>query len=510
MLATKKSNVHKWWTLTVVCLATFMLLLDITIVNVALPSIQKDLHAGFSDLQWVIDAYSLTLATLVLNAGSLADRYGRKKIFIIGIALFTLASAICGAATSPVMLIVSRAVQGIGGGFMFATSLSLLAQDFHGKERGTAFGIWGAITGIAVAVGPLVGGTLINAGSWRWIFFVNLPIGILTIAATAMKVRESRNSKETKTDWSGVILLTAALFCLIFALIKANSWGWSSTNILSLFAGGIVLLAAFLAVEVYKKQPILELKLFKIPSFTAAQLAAFALSGSIFSLFLYITLYLQDVLGYSPLATGVRFLPVTGMMFVVAAISGRMSAKVSPKVLIGGGLVAVAIGLILMHGVSDSSSWTVLLPGLIVSGLGVGMVNPALANLAIGVVPPEESGMASGANNTFRQIGIASGVAILGALFQSKIQHVVSSSLAVAKLSGKQIQSIAQAVSSGATKQVIQQAPKSYKGFLVHTTKTAFISGLNELFWVAAVIAGAGAVITFVAVRRKDFSVYPH
>jgi EmrB/QacA subfamily drug resistance transporter len=509
-LMAKTDDKRRWWTLGAVCAATFMLLLDITIVNVALPPIQAALNASFSDLQWVVDAYALALATIVLNAGSLADRYGRKKLFIAGIAIFTISSAVCGAATSPGMLIAARAVQGIGGGIMFATSLSLLAQDFHGPERGVAFGIWGAVTGAAVAVGPLAGGLLTNYLDWRWIFYVNLPIGIITILVSLWKVKESRNNQETKTDWLGAILLSGALFCLVYGLIEANGWGWTSNGIISLFASAAILLVLFLGVESYRQQPVLQLSLFKKPSFSGAQLAALTLSGSIFAFFLYITLYFQDILGYTPLQAGVRFLPVTIVAFVVAAIAGRLSARVPGKYMIGIGLLVISIGLALGLGVTTSSTWLHLLPGLVVCGFGIGMVNPSLANVAIGVVPPQESGMASGVNSTFRQVGIAGGIAILGAIFEASISHSLKSGLAVAHLTGTQLTAVVSAVSGGESSLVIAKTPAALRSTVAGVTHQAFITGFNELLVVTSLTALAGAVLSFILIRKKDMAVYEH
>lgn len=503
-------NSRKWWTLTVVCAATFMLLLDITIVNVALPSIQVALNASFADLQWVVDAYSLALATIVLNAGSLADRYGRKKLFITGIAIFTIASAVCGAATDPTMLIVARAVQGIGGGIMFATSLSLLAQDFHGKERGVAFGIWGAVIGAAVAIGPLVGGLLTNYLDWRWIFYVNLPIGIITIIISLWKLKESRNKDETSTDWLGVILLSGTLFCLVYGLIEGNTWGWSSIGIISLFAGSVILGIMFLAVESYIKFPILPLKLFKKPSFTGVQLAAIGISASIFAMFLYITLYFQDVLGYTALQAGIRFLPVTLVAFVVSAVSGRLTSRIPGKWMIGVGLILISFGLIISHGVTISSNWLHLLPGMIVCGFGIGMVNPSMANVAIGVVPPQQSGTASGANNTFRQVGIAGGIAVLGAIFVASITNSFNKSVLAYHLSGAQIKQAVSAVSAGQSSQVINASPTQYHPLVAQVAHQAFITGFNELLIVTSIIALVGAIFAFALIRKKDMAVYSH
>jgi EmrB/QacA subfamily drug resistance transporter len=500
----------KWWTLIVVCAATFMLLLDVTIVNVALPSIQHELKANFTYLQWIVDAYALALATVVLNAGSLADRYGRKKLFTIGLIVFTLASALCGASTSPLMLDIARAIQGIGGGIMFATSLSLLAQDFHGPERGVAFGVWGAVTGAAVAVGPLIGGVITSYIDWRWIFYVNLPIGLITIALTYWKTKESRNTTETKTDWWGALMLSGSLFCLIYALTEADAWGWSSTKIVTLFAVAIIVLMIFLAYETYVKQPILQLKLFRKPSFSGAQIAALTLSGSIFALFLYLTLYFQDVLGYTPLQAGLRFLPMTLIIFVVAAIAGRLSSKIPGKLMISIGLLLVSIGLLMSHGLTIYSSWTHILPGLMVAGFGAGMVNPSLANVAIGVVPPKESGMASGVNNTFRQVGIAGGVAVLGALLQNSIRNSLNHSIIASHLTATQLTNSVSAISSGESSLVVKASPLRLQHSVGIVAHQAFINGLNDLFYVTAAVALAGAILSLLLIRRKDLAVYNH
>src|SRR5918995_2371624 len=281
-----------------------MLLLDITVVNVALPSIREDLGASFADLQWVVDAYALTLAALVLTAGSLADRLGRRRLFAIGLGVFSLASLLCALAPDPTFLNLARAIQGVGGAVMFAVSLALGARESPaGRERGTAMGIYGATIGAAVAVGPLVGGALTDSLGWESVFYLNVPIGLAAIAVTYLRLRESRDPNATRVDWAGVATFSSALFLLVLALVRGNDEGWGSTLIVSLFAGAAALMAAFVAIESRVKEPMLPLGLFRLPSFTGVQLAAFAVSGSMFALFLYLTLYLQNYLGYTPFET---------------------------------------------------------------------------------------------------------------------------------------------------------------------------------------------------------------
>jgi EmrB/QacA subfamily drug resistance transporter len=494
---------RKWWTLIAVCVATFMLLLDITIVNVALPDIQSKLHASFSELQWVVDAYALMLAALLLTAGSLADLFGRRIVFAAGLVLFSLASLACGLAPDAVTLDLFRGAQGIGGAVMFATSLALLAQEFHGAERGTAFGVWGATIGGAVAIGPLVGGVLTEGLGWEWIFFVNVPIGIGAVALTLLRVPESRDPNARGVDWLGVLTFSSALFLLVFALIRGNDEGWTSGLILGLLGAAVVLLVVFFAVEVRQERPMLDLSLFRKPTFAGASIVAFALSFSMFSMFLYLTLYIQNVLGYSPLQAGLRFLPITLLSFVVAPLAGRLSTRFPARLFFAVGLGLVGVGLLLMGGLRFDSDWTALLAGFVVAGAGIGLVNPVLASTSVGVVEPARSGMASGINNTFRQVGIATGVAALGAIFQGRVDSKLTELLAhtpAADLAAR----VAHIVGSGQVAQVAQVVPPPLRATVSHAARQAFISSLNELFVIAGICAFAGALLGLLLVRQSD------
>src|SRR6516165_4683845 len=349
---------NKWWTLVAVCLGIFMLLLDITIVAVALPDIQRGLGSSFSDLQWIVDAYALTLAAFLLTAGSLSDMYGRRRMFLIGLAVFTGASLLCGFATSTLILQVSRAVQGVGGAIMFAVSLALLADAFRGKDRGVAFGIWGAITGIAVAVGPLLGGVLTSGISWRWIFFVNGPVGAVAIVITVLKVAESRQPGAARPDWPGFVLFSLGLASLVYGLIASGQKSFGNSLVVGSFVAAGVLLAAFVLAELRGAHPMFDLRLFRVPAFTGGAVAAFGLSASIFAMILYLVLYLQDILGYSALGTGLRLTVLSAGMFAAATIPGRASARVPARLLIGAGLIGGGAGLLLMRGLGAASSWT--------------------------------------------------------------------------------------------------------------------------------------------------------
>ncbi len=493
---------RKWRVLIVVCVAVFMLLLDITVVNVALPNIEKELHTSFTDLQWVVDAYALTLAATMLNAGSLGDLIGRKRVFLAGIGFFTISSAFCGAATSPLWLIVARGAQGIGGAIMFAVSLAIISQEFHGRERGTAFGIWGATVGAAVAIGPLVGGALTTYVGWRWIFFVNIPIGIACIAAGIRELHESRNEEHGGFDLPGLFTWTGGLFALVLGLLRGNDWGWSSGRVVGLFATAAVLLAGFAAIELRRAAPMLDFRLFRVPTFTGAQTTAFAISSGMFAQFLFLPLYLENVRGYSAVGAGVRFLPLSLVSFVVAPVAGRLSARIPVRFLLGGGLALCGVALLLMWGVTIHSSWTELLAGFLVAGVGIGTVNAPLASTSVSVVEPRRAGMASGINNTYRQVGIATGIAALGAIFQSRIASYLSAS---GKVPAAQVHRLSQAVSSGATSQALRAVPAQFRSSAKTLADSAFISGLNEILLVAAFVLFAGAVLAFALVRQQDF-----
>ncbi len=500
---------RKWWTLIAVSVAIFMLLLDITVVNAALPDIQRSLHSSFSDLQWVVNAYSLTLAAFLLTAGSLADLLGRRRIFVSGLILFTAASAACGLSGSPLQLNLFRAVQGAGGAMMFATSLALIASAFHGKERGVAFGIYGGVIGAAVAVGPVIGGVITSGIGWEWIFFVNVPIGIGAVFLTLTQVQESRDPDARGVDWLGLVTFSGSLFLLVFALVQGNEKGWGSTEIVGFLAASAILMALFLVAEVRQQRPMLDLSLFRRPAFTGANLVALGVSASMFSMFLYLTLYIQDVLGYSPLQAGLRFLPITLLSFVVAPLSGRLSVRVPVRVLIGCGMVLVSIGLAAMTAVEPSSGWTVLIPGFILAGAGIGLINPPLASTAVGVVHHSRSGMASGINNTFRQVGIATGIAGLGAVFQHQVTNKTTAALNLSAGGREALTAahghLAGALVSGDVGGVAGALPAAGRQALEHAYRVGFTGAFTTILEIAAGIALAGAIAGFALIRQSDF-----
>jgi EmrB/QacA subfamily drug resistance transporter len=497
---------RKWWTLIAVSVATFMLLLDITVVNVALPAIRKGLGASFTDLQWVVDAYALTLAALVLTAGSLADRFGRRKLFAIGLGIFSVASLLCALAPDATALNLSRALQGVGGAVMFAVSLSLIAQEFTaGRERGVAMGIYGSTIGVAVAIGPLLGGALTDSLGWESIFYINVPIGLAAIAITALKVRESRDPNATRVDWPGVATFSTALFLLVLALVRGNDEGWGSTTIVSLLVGAAVLMTAFLVIERRVAEPMLPLELFKRPAFTGVQLSAFAISSSLFALFLYLTLYLQNYLGLSPFQAGVRYLPITVASFFAAPIAGALLSRVHARVMLSIGLVGVGVGLLLMGGIAAGDEWTTLLGGMLVAGAAVGLLNPVIADVAVSVVPRERSGMAAGINDTFRQVGVSVGIAVWGAVFVGRgADKVTELTAGTSAAAGGRPRQLVEAASSGNLDQVLHASPPGARQSIAHAAREGFLAGMNDVLLMGSLVAFVGALVALWLVRERD------
>jgi EmrB/QacA subfamily drug resistance transporter len=449
------------WTLAVVCAATAMLMLDIAVVNTALSAIAADLDTGLSGLQWVVDAYTLPLAATVLTAGSLADRFGHRRLFGIGLGVFTATSLLCAAAQSITMLNASRAAQGVGAAIMFAVSLAVLSNAFpRMEERIKALAAYGATMGGSFAVGPLVGGALTSGLDWRWIFLINLPLGLMCLWIVRQFVVESMNPRAPRVDRPGLVTLTGGLFLLVFALLRGNEVGWASATILASFGGAIALLCAFVTVEARVAQPMLPLRFFRNPSFTGAQVAAFGISASLFAMWLYMTLYLQQILGLSAIEAGLVYLPGTILNFLVAGATASVGQRVSPRVLIAAGLALIGAGQALLTIVAADSSWWLFLPGLLVAMLGTGMFNPAVSQVALSSAPAEQSGLAAGVNDMFRQAGIAVGVAALGAL-----------------------------VPAGAA--------------LGEGSAQSYVDGLHDALWVGAVLALAAAGATALLIRGR-------
>jgi len=481
---------RRWVPLLAVCLGTFMLLVDVTIVTVALPAISTALDASFSSLQWILDIYALLLAALVMAAGSLSDLLGRRRVYVGGLILFALSSLACGLSTNISMLIAARAVQGIGAAAMFATTTALIAATYNGKDRGIAFGLWGAVNGAAAASGPIIGGLLTEQFSWRAIFLVNLPVAVLALVVSIVGLSESRNPYATRVDISGAVVFTAAVGAIVYGVISGNDNGWSDPVTLVSLDIGIVGLVVFVLIETGKPHAMLDMTLMRTPSFGAMMFAALMLNGCAFANLAFVSVWLQSVQSLDPVETGLVFMPLSITAFVAAAITGTRLHKLAPKIPVGIGLLLIGIGVLLQTRVTAGSEWTVLLPGLFVTGLGVGMTNPALADAALAAAPRERAGMAGGATNTFRQLGYAIAIAVLGTVFatRAKTELGMFSSPDLA----------ASLLSSGQSPRLIAAMPAAMQPTAQQAIEAAFADGLDRVFLLSglgALLAGAVALL---------------
>lgn len=500
---------RKWWPLTAVCLGAFILLVDVTIVNVALPSMAEDLDASFTSLQWVIDGYALALAALLLASGSLADRFGHRRLYVYGLALFAVASLACGLAPTAEVLIAARVVQGIGGAAMFATAPALLLSSYQGRDRGTAFGVWGAANGAAAAAGPLLGGLLTEHLSWPAIFWVNLPIAAVAIAMTLRVVRADqpgtspgRNGR-ARVDLPGATAFTVVAGTLTYGLIRGGEAGWASTEILATFAVTVLALVAFVVIEHRTARrgdaPMLDLALLRRPSFAGLMSGALLLQGGAFGCLVLVSLWLQSVLGLGPIAAGLALTPLAAASFLVAAVAGRHIQRLAPRLPIGAGLLCVAAGMLLLRvGMTAEAGRASLMGGLVVTGIGVGLATPVLVSAATSTVPPQRAGMAGGAVNTFRQLGMTLAIAVLGAVFTSRTATALAGPGTVPDADAG-----AAALAAGQAQRLVEAAPPAHRDAAQHLVHQAFAAGLDRVFLLSAVAAALGGLIVLVLVRPQ-------
>ncbi len=413
---------RKWWTLAAVAVGLFMIMLDNTVVNVALPSIQKDLHIGASELEWVFNAYALTFGVLLLSGGKLADLFGRRAIFIAGLVVFTGASLWCGLAGGAASLIAARSVQGVGAALMNPATLSIITATFPPRQRGTAIGIWAGVSALALAIGPLVGGILTQDINWSWIFFINIPVGVLGVLAARIFIDETRDtSRVQRLDLPGLVTSAVGLFALTLALIETNDHAWGSTLVMSLFAGSVVALAAFVLLEMHQRVPMLDLTLFRDRTFAGANAVMLLIGLAMFGIFFYNSLFLQRVLDYGAIKTGATFLPMTVLIIFVAPAAGKISDRVGPRWLMGLGMALLTGSLLLFATLDASSSWWNILPGLLVGGFGIAITMAPTTAAAMGSVPVNKAGVGSAVINSMRQVGGSLGVAIMGALLATSV-----------------------------------------------------------------------------------------
>ncbi|MGB7588633.1 MAG: MFS transporter [Solirubrobacterales bacterium] len=498
---------RKWWTLGAMCFALFMIMLDNTVVNVALPSIQRDLGASISGLEWTINGYTLSFAVLLATGGRLGDIFGRRRMFLFGVVIFALSSATAGVAASSTDLVVSRVVQGVGAALMMPATLSIITDAFPAHERGKAMGTWAGVSALALAVGPVLGGFLTEHVTWRAIFYLNIPVAAGAIIAALFAVRESRDTTVAReVDYAGVALLTASLTALVLALIEGNSWGWGSPEIVALLVGAAIGMAAFVAVELRVRTPMVEFRFFSDRNFLGAVVVALIVSFAMLGVFFFLALYMQDILGYSPLEAGVRFLPSTLMIVTVAPIAGRLSDRFGPRWLIAVGLVIVAASLYSFSGIAVDSTYMDLLPGFMLLGIGIAMTMSPMTSAAMNAVAVEKAGIASGVLSMFRMVGGSLGVAVTGAIFQGLVSSQINSLLAGTSVSAAQRSDLVHQVGGGSAEALRGMAPGEAKR-VVAAGQEAFVYALGHAMTVSAAVALAGAAIGAVAIHAKRHGV---
>jgi EmrB/QacA subfamily drug resistance transporter len=460
---------RKWWTLGAMCFALFMIMLDNTVVNVALPSIQRDLGASISGLEWTINGYTLSFAVLLATGGRLGDIFGRRRMFLIGVVIFALSSATAGLAAGATDLVVSRVAQGVGAALMMPGTLSIITDAFPAHERGKAMGTWAGVSALALAIGPVLGGFLTEHVSWRAIFYLNVPVAIAAVTATLFAVRESRDTTVGhEVDYLGVVTLTAALTALVLALVEANSWGWGSPAIVGLLAGSVLAGIAFVATELRVKVPMVEFRFFADRNFLGAVVVALIITFAMMGVFFFLALYMQDILRYSPLEAGVRFLPATLMIVGVAPVAGRLADRFGPRWLIVAGLLILTASLYTFTGIAVNSSYLDLLPGFMLLGIGIALTMSPMTSAAMNAVAVQKAGIASGVLSMFRMVGGSLGIAVTGAIFQG---------------------------SAGSSFEAA--APQQ------------FVNGLSDAMAVSAAVTLAGAAIAALAIRAKGKQVSP-
>jgi EmrB/QacA subfamily drug resistance transporter len=486
---------RRWWTLGAMCFALFMMMLDNTVVNVALPSIQRDLHASLSALEWTINAYTLTLAVLLVTGGRLGDIFGRRRGFMIGVVVFGVSSAVIGLAPNGEVLVAFRAIQGIGAAFMMPATLSIITQAFPPEQRGTAIGTWAGVSAMALAIGPVFGGFLTQSVSWRAIFFINPPIALIAIGVTLFATRESRDETVDRTvDYPGIATLTASLTALVLALVEGNAWHWGSARIVVLFAIAAVGLIAFVAIELHSRAPMVDFGFFRSRSFLGSNVVAFFVTFAMFSQFFFLTLYMQNVLHYSPLQSGVRFLPSTILIIITGPIAGRLSDRIGPRPLMTLGLLIVAGALLLQSGLTVHTGYGLLLPGFMMMGLGMGLVMSPMSTAAMNAVDRTKAGVASGTLSMSRMVGGTFGVAAMGALVTAVGRAKINSALP--SVPGSVRSALESALGSGGAGPHV--GPR-----IVAVTHDAFVTALSTGLTVGAIVAAAAAVVAAVLIQPR-------
>jgi len=500
-----ESRERKSGVLLTLGLISSLIMLDSNIVAVALPSIARSLGANFSDIEWVVSAYILTFAALLMAAGSYADRHGRKLAMLIGLAIFTAASGICGAATSALMLNAARALQGIGASLLLTASLAVINHTFHGAERAKAYAFWGACLGIAITSGPIVGGVVTDFFGWRWAFLMNLPIGIILFIAAYTMIGESSDHEAKKLDYLGIVSFSVGLFFLIWALIDGNSLGWADARILMRLALALLMFVGFYVAEVLQHRPMVDLSLFRQPTFLGSAFAMLGYAGGAQVLIFFLPLYLQNVYALRPATAGIAMLPFALPMFLTPRIGARLASHYSGRTLLTVGLAITVVGNLLMAVFSAMNSpYGAFAVGMLITGIGAGLLNSETAKVMQGAVPPQRAGMASGLSATTRFVGLLLGVAGVGAVLSLRAADRFLTLVANRGFDTDLMIRAATRVASGDIAQVISGMDTSAIHVVRQAAETAFATGFSAASAIAAIVAGISCILTFTLVRAAD------
>ena len=485
----------RWWTLGAMCFALFMLMLDNTVVNVALPSIQRDLHATLSALEWTVNAYTLTFAVLMVTGGRLGDIFGRRRMFLFGVAVFGLSSLAIGFAPTDTTLVAFRAIQGIGAAFMMPATLSIITQAFPAHQRGTAIGTWAGVSALALAIGPVVGGFLTQQVSWRAIFFINPPIALIAVAVTLFAARESRDETVSrKVDFPGIASITVGLTALVLALVEGNAWHWDSVRVIGLLAVAVAALAAFVVTERRSASPMVDFRFFGSRTFLGTNVVAFIVSFAMLAQFFFLALYMQNILHYSPLQTGLRFLPSTLVIIVMGPLAGRLTDRVGSRVPMTVGMLVVALALGIQSRLTVHTGYGLLLPGFVLMGLGMGLVMSPMSTAAMNAVDRTKAGVASGVLSMSRMVGGTFGVAIMGALVTAIGTSKIDSGLP--HLAPGVRSAIANGLGAGIT------PAGQASAHVTSVVREAFVSALGTGLTIGAAVTLLGAIMAFLFVRH--------
>ncbi len=495
---------RRWWTLGAMCFALFMVMLDNTVVNVALPSIQDDLGASLSGLEWTVNAYTLTFAVLLVTGGRMGDVFGRRRMFLAGVVVFALSSAAIGFAPTQGWLVAGRAVQGMGAAFMMPGTLSIITNAFPPEERGKAIGTWAGVSALALAIGPVVGGALAEHVSWRAIFFLNLPVAAGAVVVTLFAARESRDETVSRAiDWPGIASLSLGLTALVVALVEGNAWGWSSPAIVALLLMAATGLVAFAVLEMRVRAPMVDFSYFRSRTFLGANLVAFIVTFAMLAMFFFTALYMQNFLGYSPFEAGIRFLPATALIIVVAPIAGRLADRIGPRRLMTGGLLVVAAAMYLQTNITTESGYGVLLPAFMLMGLGMGFVMSPMSTAAMNAVSADKAGAASGILSMSRMVGGTFGVAAFGALFQHLSSNRLADSLAGTGATAAQQERLVDDIGSRVGEEALRGLDPATADQVRAAVQDAFIHALSSGMWLATGVALAGAAVAALLISDR-------